>query len=137
MFRSALHPRFCSQNAQRAAPCDYRGARVIPVTWSGCRGTFCLPIWWPKRSVNAMDAIFNSIRRIKFRRGPQRLLGGLAGGVAARFDINVWLVRLLVLISFLLPVVGVLFYLMLWLVTPWQDDSIPLERVLTNPPGAR
>ena len=84
-----------------------------------------------------MDAIFNSIRRIKFRRGPQRLLGGLAGGVAARFDINVWLVRLLVLISFLLPVVGVLFYLMLWLFTPWQDDSIPLERVLTNPPGAR
>jgi phage shock protein PspC (stress-responsive transcriptional regulator) len=43
---------------------------------------------------------------------------------------NVWLVRLLVLISFLLPFVGVLLYLVVWFLTPWQDGSIPLERLL-------
>lgn len=81
-----------------------------------------------------MDAIFNSIRRIGFRRGPQRLLGGIAGGIAARLAMNVWLVRLLILILFLLPVVGAGLYVVVWILTPWQDDSIPLERLLTGRP---
>lgn len=84
-----------------------------------------------------MNALFNSIRRIKYRRGPQRLLGGIAGGLAEKLGVNVWLVRLLVLILFLLPVVGVGLYVIVWVLTPWQDESIPLERVLTNRPGAR
>lgn len=89
------------------------------------------------RSVNAMNSLFRSIRRIRFRRGPQRLLGGIAGGIANRFGINVWLVRLLVLLSFLLPVVGVVLYLVVWIVTPWQDGSIPLEQSLNKRPPAR
>lgn len=92
---------------------------------------------WPERSVNAMNAIFTSIRRVGFRRGPKRLLGGIAGGIAERFGINVWLTRLLVLILFLLPVVGVGLYVIVWILTPWQDDSIPLERLLTGRPDAR
>lgn len=84
-----------------------------------------------------MNSLFNSIRRIDFRRGPQRLLGGIAGGIARRFNINVWIVRLLVLLSFLLPVLGVLFYVIVWIVTPWRDGSIPLERLLTNRSPAR
>lgn len=89
------------------------------------------------RSVNAMNSLFRSIRRIRFRRGPQRLLGGIAGGFANRFGINVWLVRLLVLVSFLLPVVGVVLYLVVWILTPWQDGSIPLEQSLNKRPPAR
>jgi len=88
------------------------------------------------RSVNAMNSLFRSIRRIRFRRGPQRLLGGIAGGIANRFSINVWLVRLLVLLSFLLPVVGVVLYLVVWILTPWQDGSIPLEQSLNKRPPA-
>lgn len=84
-----------------------------------------------------MNSLFRSIRRIRFRRGPQRLLGGIAGGIANRFGINVWLVRLLVLLSFLLPVVGVVLYLVVWIVTPWQDGSIPLEQSLNKRPPAR
>ncbi|HJF13690.1 MAG TPA: PspC domain-containing protein [Enteractinococcus helveticum] len=77
-----------------------------------------------------MNTIFDSIRRIRFRRGPQRILGGIAGGIASRFGINVWLVRLLVLVSFLLPVIGWILYVVIWIVTPWRDNSIPLERIL-------
>jgi phage shock protein PspC (stress-responsive transcriptional regulator) len=77
-----------------------------------------------------MSALFDAIRRGGFRRGPKRMLGGIAGGIASRFGMNVWLVRLLVLISFLLPFIGVLLYLVVWFLTPWQDGSIPLERLL-------
>lgn len=79
-----------------------------------------------------MKRFFDSIRSIGFRRGPWRLLGGIAGGIADRLDINVWLARLLVLLSFLLPVVGVGLYVVVWALTPWQDGSIPLERFLNS-----
>ncbi|HEY4556748.1 MAG TPA: PspC domain-containing protein [Enteractinococcus sp.] len=81
-----------------------------------------------------MNSLFNAIRRLGFRRGPKRLLGGIAGGIASGLGINVWLTRLLVFLSFLLPVVGVLFYFVVWFLTPWQDGSIPLERLLGRRP---
>lgn len=81
-----------------------------------------------------MNSIFNSIRRIAFRRGPQRILGGIAAGIAEGLGINVWLARLLILVSFLLPLVGVVLYVIVWILTPWQDGSIPLERALGNRP---
>ena len=58
------------------------------------------------------------------------MLGGIAGGIASRFGINVWLIRLLVLVSILLPVRGWILYIVVWIVTPWRDNSIPLERML-------
>lgn len=74
-----------------------------------------------------MSKIFDSIRSNRFRRGPGRLLGGIAGGIATVSGMNVWLVRLLVLLSFLLPVFGLGIYVVIWILTPWQDGSIPLE----------
>ena len=65
------------------------------------------------------------------------MLGGIAGGIASRFGINVWLIRLVVLISFLLPVLGWILYAIVWLVTPWRDNSIPLERMLNQNRGTR
>ncbi|WP_129658396.1 PspC domain-containing protein [Rothia halotolerans] len=79
-----------------------------------------------------MRSIFNSIRSLGFRRGPSRLVGGIAGGIATATGLNVWLVRLLVLLAFLLPVVGIGLYLAVWVLTPWQDGSIPLEQVLSG-----
>lgn len=84
-----------------------------------------------------MNAIFESLRNIGFRRGPRRLLGGISGGLAAQFGLNVWLVRALVLASFALPFVGVGLYLVVWAILPWQDGSIPLERVLGGRPTQR
>ena len=89
-----------------------------------------------RRSVQDMDSIFSTIRRLGLRRGPQRLLGGIAGGLAHRLSMSVWLVRLLVLLSFLLPVIGVVLYLLIWIVTPWHNGSIPLERSLQKRPPA-
>lgn len=84
-----------------------------------------------------MQKLFTTIRRLGFRRGPARLAGGIAGGIAQHVGINVWLARLLVLVSFLLPVVGVGLYLVVWALTPWQDGSIPLERALGGTPEIR
>jgi phage shock protein C len=79
-----------------------------------------------------MRTLFGSVRSLGFRRGPRRLLAGIAGGIAAKTGFNVWLVRLLLLIAFLLPFVGFAAYLVAWLLLPWQDDSIPLERLLAR-----
>lgn len=84
------------------------------------------------RTVDSMDTIFDSLRSTGIRRGPERLAAGIAGGLARRFGINVWLARALVLASFLLPVLGVGAYLIAWVLTPWQDGSIPLERALSG-----
>lgn len=77
-----------------------------------------------------MNSFFDSMRNLSFRRGPQRLVAGIGGGIAAKFGVNVWVVRLLILLSFLLPVVGIALYLLAWIVLPWQDGSIPLETSL-------
>jgi phage shock protein C len=79
-----------------------------------------------------MNTFFDSIRRTGFRRGPQRILGGVCGGVAARLGANVTLVRLLLLLAFILPGIGWVLYVALWALLPWQDGSIPLERVLSR-----
>lgn len=50
---------------------------------------------------------------------------------------NVWLIRLVVLILFLLPVLGWGIYALIWLITPWRDNSIPLERMLTSNSGPK
>lgn len=83
-----------------------------------------------------MNSFFDSIRKSGFRRGPQRLLTGISGGLAVSLGMNVWLVRVLVLLSFLLPVVGLGVYALVWILTPWQDGSIPLERALGGTPRA-
>ena len=89
-----------------------------------CRGAATAP------SLAVMNSFFATLRGFRFRRGPQRLLGGIAGGLAELTGLNVWIMRLLVLASFLLPVLGVGAYLAVWLLTPWQDGTIPLERLL-------
>ena len=82
------------------------------------------------RSVEGMNSLFETMRNLGFRRGPQRLVAGIGGGIAAKFGVNVWVVRLLILLSFLLPVIGIAVYLLAWAVLPWQDGSIPLEKSL-------
>ena len=75
-------------------------------------------------------SIFDSIRKTGFRRGPKRILGGVAGGIAESIGWNVWIVRIVVLLSFLLPVLGWVVYAIIWALTPWQDGSIPVARWL-------
>ena len=86
-----------------------------------------------------MRSFYDSIRRLDYRRGPDRLVGGICGGLAHAANTSVTLVRILVLISFLLPFIGVGAYVVVWILTPWQNGSIPLERFidrLSGPPTA-
>lgn len=78
-----------------------------------------------------MEKFFDSVRRLGFARGPSRILGGICGGIAAKAGVPVLVVRILMLLAFLLPFFGPAVYLLAWLVLPWQDGSIPLERFLT------
>lgn len=75
-------------------------------------------------------SFFNSIRSAGFRRGPARLLAGICGGIAAKSGINVWIVRIVLLLLFALPGVGWGLYAVIWVLTPNQTGSIPLERWL-------
>lgn len=77
-----------------------------------------------------MASIFDSIRATGFRRGPQRILGGIGGGIAAKTGINVFVVRIALLLLSLLPVIGWGLYLGVWALTPNQSGSIPVERWL-------
>lgn len=47
-----------------------------------------------------------------------KMLGGVCGGLAEYFDVDVSLVRLLALLLVFLPGPGVLVYFVLWLVIP-------------------
>ncbi|WP_372697018.1 PspC domain-containing protein [Arthrobacter sp. JSM 101049] len=77
-----------------------------------------------------MDSVYRALRSISFRRGPQRVVAGIGGGIARATGWDVTIVRIAILLSFLLPFIGLPLYLVLWLVLPYQDGSIPLERIL-------
>ena len=79
-----------------------------------------------------MRSFFGSSRNPGFRRGPERMLGGGAAGLAPQLGANITVVRLLVLLAFLLPGVGFALYLVVWALLPWQDGTIPLERLLSS-----
>lgn len=78
-----------------------------------------------------METFFDSIRRIGYTRGPQRMVAGICGGIAAKAGIAVVWVRIAVLLAFLLPFIGLGLYLVGWLLLPWQDGTIPLERLIS------
>jgi len=72
---------------------------------------------------------FDGIRRLGYRRGPDRIVGGICGGIAARTGWSVSTVRVVTAILILTPILGLGAYLVAWILTPWIDDSIPLERL--------
>ncbi len=79
-----------------------------------------------------MSTFFDTIRRTGFRRGPERMVGGVCGGIARATRLNVWAVRVLTLVLFLIPGIGIGTYLVAWLLLPASDGSIPLENLLNG-----
>lgn len=79
-----------------------------------------------------MQVLYRALRAQPLRRGPRRWVGGLCSGLAARYGWDPNLVRLITLVLFVLPVFGVAAYLLLWLLLPWSDESIALERLLAS-----
>jgi phage shock protein PspC (stress-responsive transcriptional regulator) len=77
-----------------------------------------------------MDKFFSIVRSSGLRRGPQRLLGGVCGGIAAKLNVDVAFVRIAFLLLALLPGPAFVFYVAAWLILPDQRDVIPLQSFL-------
>jgi phage shock protein C len=58
-----------------------------------------------------------------------RVIAGVAGGIAQRFGFNSTLVRLAWLLSVFLGALGILAYLILWMVLPKDPTHIPAIRI--------
>lgn len=57
-----------------------------------------------------------------------RMLAGVCAGLAQRFGISAGMVRLLFLLSLLLPGTQVIIYLALWIVMPNEDRYLAASR---------
>ena len=77
-----------------------------------------------------MEKFFSIVKSTGLRRGPQRWLGGVLGGIAAKLNVDVAYVRIGFLIFCLLPGPAVVLYLLAWAVLPDQNNSIALESFL-------
>lgn len=65
-----------------------------------------------------------------------RVVGGVAGGIAERFDIDVTVVRVIFAVLAVLWGLGVALYLVLWVVTPSDDGTADVEERPSGGGGA-
>jgi phage shock protein PspC (stress-responsive transcriptional regulator) len=79
-----------------------------------------------------MDKFFDTIRGFGLKRGPQRWLGGVCGGIAAKLNIDVAYVRIAYLLLSLLPGPAFVVYIVAWLLLPDQRNAIVLESFLSK-----
>ena len=79
-----------------------------------------------------MEKFFSTVRGFGLQRGPQRWLGGVCGGIAAKLNVDVAFVRIAFLLLALLPGPAFIFYLAAWLILPDQRNTIILQSLLEN-----
>ncbi|UVJ38587.1 PspC domain-containing protein [Arthrobacter sp. CJ23] len=79
-----------------------------------------------------MDKFFSIVRGLGLKRGPQRWLGGVCGGIAAKLKVDVAYVRVAYLLFCLLPGPAFVLYVVAWLLLPDQNNKIQLEALLTG-----
>ncbi|GAB2710208.1 PspC domain-containing protein [Arthrobacter bambusae] len=79
-----------------------------------------------------MNKFFSIVRGIGLKRGPQRWIGGVCGGIAAKLNVDVAYVRVGYLLFCLLPGPAVVIYVVAWLLLPNQSGTIALESFLTQ-----
>ncbi|MBT2514447.1 PspC domain-containing protein [Arthrobacter sp. ISL-30] len=84
-----------------------------------------------------MEKFFSIIRGLGLKRGPQRWLGGVCGGIAAKLNVDVAYVRIAFLLFCLLPGPAFVVYIAAWLILPDQESSIALESFLNRRAGNR
>lgn len=82
-----------------------------------------------------MEKFFSTIRGLGLNRGPQRWLGGVCGGIAAKLNVDVAFVRIAVLLFALLPGPAFVLYVAAWLLLPDQRNAIILESFLAKRPN--
>ena len=79
-----------------------------------------------------MEKFFSTVRGLGLKRGPQRWLGGVCGGIAAKLNVDVAFVRIAFLLFALLPGPAFVLYLAAWLLLPDQRNAVVLETFLAK-----
>jgi phage shock protein C len=69
---------------------------------------------WKLKNINKMKKLF----RIK---GDEKIIGGVAAGLAHYLDLDVTILRVLLAIGFFSPIPVVLIYFILWVVMPAEE----------------
>lgn len=77
-----------------------------------------------------MEKFFSIVRGLGLKRGPERWLGGVLGGIAARLNVDVAYVRIAFLVLSLLPGPAFVFYVIAWVIIPDQRNTILLQSLL-------
>jgi len=80
------------------------------------------------------EPIFKKKRGKLYRNNSDKILGGVASGLANYLDLDPSVVRLLMLLFVFTAGLGVLFYIILWIVLPAKDlDNYVGKRLFRNP----
>ena len=79
-----------------------------------------------------MEKFFNTVRGLGLKRGPQRWVGGVCGGIADKLNVDVAYVRIAYLLLSLLPGPAFVFYVVAWLLLPDQRNQIALQTFLAG-----
>ena len=72
------------------------------------------------------------VQRKLMRSSTDKKLGGVCAGVAAYFDMDVTLVRVLWLVAFFFAGTGFLLYIILWIVLPVETLYVPVAAQTTT-----
>ena len=77
-----------------------------------------------------MEKFYDVLRSSPIKRNARgRWAAGICAGIAQKFGWDATLVRIAVLLSFLLPFIGIGTYLVAWLLLPTTDGKIVLEKI--------
>ena len=68
-----------------------------------------------------------------YRSVKDKMLGGVAGGLAEYFDIDSTLVRVLFVISLLFGGAGVIAYIILWIIVPEEPIEVQYHKTYSSP----
>lgn len=84
-----------------------------------------------QNSPTVLDGMYRGLLGTDIRRPRHgRWLGGVAAGLAARFNMDPVLVRVILFVLGIFFGLGVALYLLAWVLLPDEDDSIVLDRAL-------
>jgi phage shock protein PspC (stress-responsive transcriptional regulator) len=69
----------------------------------------------------------NNIKKMEkrlFRIKSSKMIGGVAAGLAEYFNLDVTLVRVLLVVAFFAPIPAVIPYIVLWIVMPTKESQM-------------
>ncbi len=83
-----------------------------------------------------LDGLYSALRGTGIRRSREgRWLGGVAHGIAVRFNVDPVLVRVALVVLAIFFGLGITLYLLAWTLLPDEDGSIALERAIRDHDG--